>query len=177
MGFCIFNNVAVGALQARIVHGLERIAVIDFDVHHGNGTEAMFRDDAGLVYVSTHQSPLYPGTGAAASRGVGNIHNAPLPPFAGSEAFRNAFTNSLLPALDAFAPELVMISAGFDAHRNDPLANLELVEDDYGWITTELVALARRHAAGRLVSTLEGGYDLTALGLSTAAHVAALMAG
>jgi acetoin utilization deacetylase AcuC-like enzyme len=177
MGFCIFNNVAVGALQARVVHGLERIAVIDFDVHHGNGTEAMFREDAGLVYVSMHQSPLYPGTGAALSRGVGNIFNAPLPPFAGSEAFRRAFTDLALPALDAFRPELVMISAGFDGHKNDPLANLELVEDDYAWVTRELVQMARRHAAGRLVSTLEGGYDLTALGLSVAAHVAALMDG
>ncbi len=177
MGFCIFNNVAVGALQARVVHGLERIAVIDFDVHHGNGTEAMFREDAGLLYVSTHQSPLYPGTGAASSRGVGNIFNAPLPPFAGSEAFRRAFTELALPALDAFRPELVMISAGFDAHKMDPLANLELVEDDYAWVTRELAQIARRHAAGGLVSTLEGGYDLTALGLSVAAHVAALMAG
>ncbi len=177
MGFCIFNNVAVGALAARAAHGLARIAVIDFDVHHGNGTEAMFRDDPGLAYLSTHQSPLYPGTGAAESRGVGNLFNAPLPRLAGSEAFRRAFTDSLLPALDAFEPEMVMISAGFDAHRNDPLANLELDDEDYAWVTTELVEIARRHADGRVVSTLEGGYDLAALARSTAAHVGALMTG
>ena len=175
MGFCIFNNVAIGALQARAAHGLERIAVIDFDVHHGNGTEAMFWNDAGLVYISTHQSPLYPGTGAASSRGVGNIFNAPLPPFAGSDAFRAAYTESLLPALDAFAPELVIISAGFDAHKDDPLANLELVEDDYAWITRELVKVAEKHSQGRLVSSLEGGYNLAALGASAAAHVTELM--
>ncbi|HZD25733.1 MAG TPA: histone deacetylase family protein, partial [Alphaproteobacteria bacterium] len=175
-GFCIFNNVAVGTLHARAVHGIERIAVVDFDVHHGNGTEAMFWEDRNLVYVSTHQSPLYPGTGDAASRGVGNIFNAPLPPFAGSKALRAVYGEALLPALEAFKPELVMISAGFDAHKNDPLANLELVEDDYAWLTRELVQLAGRHAGGRLVSTLEGGYNLQALAASAARHVTALMA-
>ena len=175
MGFCIFNSIAVGALHARVVHGLRRIAVIDFDVHHGNGTEATFRADAELVYVSTHQSPLYPGTGAFSDRGVGNIFNAPLPPFSGSEAFREAFSGMLLPALRTFEPEFLLISAGFDAHKNDPLANLELVEDDYAWITAELMALAERHAEGRVVSTLEGGYNLEALAASAAAHVTTLM--
>jgi acetoin utilization deacetylase AcuC-like enzyme len=176
MGFCIFNSVAVGALHARTAHGLERIAVVDFDVHHGNGTEAAFRADANLVYVSTHQSPLYPGTGAFSERGVGNIYNAPLPPFSGSEAFRQVFSTMLLPALNAFGPEIVLISAGFDAHKDDPLANLELIEDDYAWITAELMALAKRHAGGRVVSTLEGGYNLAALAASAAAHVGTLMA-
>jgi len=176
MGFCLFNNIAIGALQARSVHGIERIAVVDFDVHHGNGTEARFRDDRNLVYVSSHQSPLYPGTGDAASRGVGNIFNAPLPPFAGSAEIRRIYTEALLPALDDFRPELVLVSAGFDAHKNDPLANLELVEDDYAWLTRELVALARRHAGSRLVSTLEGGYNLQALAGSVSCHVSELMA-
>ena len=175
MGFCIFNNVAVAALQARAVHGLQRIAVIDFDVHHGNGTQAMFEADADLVYVSTHQSPLYPGTGDAHERGLGNILNVPLPPYAGSTAFRDAFADTLLPALEDFAPELVLISAGFDAHASDPLANLEMQDDDYAWVTRELIALAGRHAGGRLVSTLEGGYNLQALATATAAHVRELM--
>ena len=176
MGFCLFNNVAVAALEARVVHGLERIAVIDFDVHHGNGTEAMFRSDANLVYQSTHQSPLYPGTGAAESRGVGNIFNVPLSPMSGSEAFRAAFGEILLPALDAFEPELVLVSAGFDAHAEDPLANLNLLDEDYAWVTRELLEIAGRHAGGRLVSTLEGGYDLDALGRAAAAHVSQLLA-
>ncbi len=175
MGFCIFNSIVVGALHARAAHGLERIAVIDFDVHHGNGTEAAFREDANLVYLSTHQSPLYPGTGPASMRGVGNIFNAPLAPGSGSDAFRAAYRERLLPALDAFGPELVLISAGFDAHLRDPLAQLALVEDDYAWITGELGQIAARHASGRIVSTLEGGYDLEALAASAAAHVGALM--
>ena len=149
--------------------------MIDFDVHHGNGTEAAFREDANLVYLSTHQSPLYPGTGPASMRGVGNIFNAPLAPGSGSDAFRAVFREWLLPALDAFGPELVLISAGFDAHLRDPLAQLALVEDDYAWITGELGQIAARHAAGRIVSTLEGGYDLRALARSAAAHLRALM--
>ena len=176
MGFCLFNNVAIGALRARAVHGLARVAVIDFDVHHGNGTQAAFERDRSLFYASTHQSPLYPGTGARSERGVGNIVNVPLPPMAGSAEFRHGVEASILPALDAFAPELVMVSAGFDAHRRDPLAQLMLVEDDYAWVTERLLDCARRHARGRLVSTLEGGYDLPALGTSAAAHVRALMA-
>jgi acetoin utilization deacetylase AcuC-like enzyme len=176
MGFCLFNNVAIGAARARAVHGLARVAVVDFDVHHGNGTQAAFERDPSLFYASTHQSPLYPGTGARSERGVGNIVNVPLPPMAGSTEFRRAVEASILPALDAFAPDLVMASAGFDAHRRDPLAQLMLVEDDYAWVTERLLECAERHAGGRLVSTLEGGYDLAALGASAAAHVRCLMA-
>lgn len=174
MGFCLFNNVAVGAAHALHAHGLERVAVIDFDVHHGNGTQDIFWNDPRVMYVSSHQSPLYPGSGARSETGAGNIVNAPLAPGAGSEEFRDAFERLLLPALDAFAPELVLISAGFDAHRLDPLASLNLESADYGWVTTRLLELARRHAQGRIVSSLEGGYSLTALRESTAAHVLAL---
>ncbi|HEY1795345.1 MAG TPA: histone deacetylase family protein [Stellaceae bacterium] len=176
MGFCVFNNVAVGALRAREVHGVARVAVVDFDVHHGNGTQARFADDPTLFYASTHQSPLYPGTGAASETGVGNIVNLPLRPMSGSNEFRQGMTRVVLPALAEFAPELVMISAGFDAHRADPLAQLMLDESDYAWVTERLVEIARDHARGRVVSTLEGGYDLAALGASAAAHVRALMA-
>jgi acetoin utilization deacetylase AcuC-like enzyme len=176
MGFCVFNNVAVGALRARDVHGVARVAVVDFDVHHGNGTQARFADDPTLFYASTHQSPLYPGTGAARETGVGNIVNLPLRPMSGSNEFRQGMTRIVLPALAEFAPELVMISAGFDAHRADPLAQLMLDESDYAWVTERLVEIARDHARGRVVSTLEGGYDLVALGASAAAHVRALMA-
>ena len=176
MGFCLFNNVAVAAQQARTAHGLKRVAVVDFDVHHGNGTQAVFERDADLFYASTHQSPLYPGTGQAHERGTaGNVVNAPLPPFAGSAEFRAAMEGVVLPALDAFRPELVLISAGFDAHTRDPLASLNLVEDDYGWVTRQLCAVAARHAQGRVVSALEGGYDLKALAASVSAHVDALL--
>ncbi len=175
MGFCLFNNVAVGALRAREAHGLARVAVIDFDVHHGNGTQARFADDPSLFYASTHQSPLYPGTGAAHETGVGNIVNLPLRPMSGSREFRLGLTREILPALDAFRPEMVLISAGFDAHKRDPLAQLMLDEADYTWVTERLLDIARRHARGRVVSTLEGGYDLGALGASAAAHVRVLM--
>jgi len=176
MGFCLFNNVAVGALRARQVHGLARVAVIDFDVHHGNGTQAAFWDNQSLFYGSTHQWPLYPGTGSSGETGVaGNIVNVPLPPISGSQAFRQGMTRILLPALDTFAPEMVLISAGFDAHRSDPLAQLLLDEADYTWATEQLLDVARRHSSGRVVSTLEGGYDLVALGSSAAAHVRVLM--
>ena len=176
MGFCLFNNVAVGAYHAREVHGFERVAVMDFDVHHGNGTQAIFERDAKMFYASTHQMPLYPGTGSIAETGVGNICNAPLPPYAGSQEFRAAMTERVLPAMDAFRPDLVIISAGFDAHKADPLANLQLVEADYAWATDELVGIARRHCGGRVISALEGGYDLHALAASAAAHVQQLMA-
>jgi acetoin utilization deacetylase AcuC-like enzyme len=176
MGFCLFNNVAIAAAHARRTHEIERVAVIDFDVHHGNGTQAAFEQDGTMLYASTHQMPLYPGTGAASERGVGNIVNAPLRPMSGSEEFRKAFANIILPALDAFRPEFVIISAGFDAHRDDPLAQLMLVEADYAWATERLVEVAKKHAQGRIVSSLEGGYDLDALAASAAAHVAALMA-
>jgi acetoin utilization deacetylase AcuC-like enzyme len=175
MGFCLFNNAAIGALRAREVHGLDRVAVVDFDVHHGNGTQAAFEADDNLFYASTHQHPLYPGTGAASETGVGNIVNAPLRPMSGSGPFRLAMTGRVLPALDAFRPDLVLISAGFDAHRDDPLAQLMLEEADYTWVTEKLIEIAYRHADGRLVSTLEGGYDLAALGASVAAHVRVLM--
>jgi acetoin utilization deacetylase AcuC-like enzyme len=175
MGFCLFNNVAIGALRAREVHGLARVAVIDFDVHHGNGTQACFYEDASLFYASTHQFPLYPGTGAARETGVGNIVNVPLPPLAGSRQFRLGVSREILPALDAFRPEMVLISAGFDAHRSDPLAQLLLDESDYTWVTEQLLKIAREHAGGRVVATLEGGYDLAALGASAAAHVRVLM--
>ena len=176
MGFCLFNNVAIGAMQARHEHGLQRIAVIDFDVHHGNGTQAFAWEDRDLFYASTHQMPLYPGTGRAAEKGIGNIVNAPLPPGADGEDFRAVMTNEVLPALKRFGPDLVMISAGFDAHARDPLANLNLVEDDYAWATRELMAVADDYAGGRVVSCLEGGYDLQALAASAAAHVRELMA-
>ena len=176
MGFCLFNNIAVGALRARAVHELHRVAVIDFDVHHGNGTQAAFEADNGLFYASTHQSPLYPGTGSASETGVGNIVNVPLRPMSGSSQFRAAMTQRILPAVNAFRPELVLISAGFDAHRSDPLAQLMLDEEDYTWVTEKLIEIAYRHAGGRLISALEGGYDLPALGASAAAHVRVLMA-
>ena len=177
MGFCLFNNVAVGAEQARAVHGLARVAVMDFDVHHGNGTQAMFWDDGDLFYASTHQMPLYPGTGGETERGrADNIVNAPLAPMAGSGEFRQAMSGIVLPALAEFEPDFVFISAGFDAHASDPLANLRFHEEDYVWATRELMAIARDCCDGRLVSTLEGGYDLKALASSAAAHVRALMA-
>jgi acetoin utilization deacetylase AcuC-like enzyme len=176
MGFCLFNNVAIGALRARAAHGLVRVAVVDFDVHHGNGTQARFADDPSLFYASTHQFPLYPGTGRASETGVGNIVNVPLPPMAGSRQFRLGIEREILPALDSFRPEMVLISAGFDAHKSDPLAQLLLDESDYAWVTEQLMEIARHHAGGRVVSTLEGGYDLVALGASAAAHVSALMA-
>jgi acetoin utilization deacetylase AcuC-like enzyme len=175
MGFCLFNNAAIGALRAREVHGLARVAVVDFDVHHGNGTQAAFEADGSLFYASTHQYPLYPGTGAVSETGVGNVVNVPLRPMAGSSQFRLGVTQRILPALDAFRPELVIVSAGFDAHRSDPLAQLMLEEADYTWVTEKLIEIAYRHAAGRLVATLEGGYDLSALAASAAAHVRVLM--
>lgn len=177
MGFCIFNGIAVGAEQARKAHGLERVVVMDFDVHHGNGTQAMFWGDPALFYGSTHQMPLYPGTGGADERGVDdNIVNRPLAPGSGSREFRAAMTEGILPAIDAFAPDFILVSAGFDAHARDPLANLEFEDEDFAWATEELLRLAESHCAGRLVSVLEGGYDLEALASAASAHVRALMA-
>ena len=176
MGFCLFNSIAVGALHARAAHGLDRIAVIDFDVHHGNGTQASFWDDRDLFYASSHQFPLYPGTGAERERGVGNIVNAPLRPGSGSDEFRAAYRDRILPALRDFQPEIVLISAGFDAHADDPLAGLNVETADYAWVTQELCKVAADSAKGRVVSALEGGYDLHALAAASAAHVRALMA-
>ena len=174
MGFCLFDSVAVAAAHALAVHGVKRVAIVDFDVHHGNGTQDIFRHDVRVMYASSHQMPLYPGTGAATEHGDGNIFNAPLAPGAGSIEFRAVWDKTLLPELDVFRPELLLISAGFDAHARDPLADLKLASDDYAWITQRLGELADRHADGRIVSTLEGGYDLVALGECSAAHVAAL---
>lgn len=176
MGFCLFNNVAIGAYYARKKHGLRRAAVVDFDVHHGNGTQHQFEDDADLFYASTHQYPCYPGTGLKSETGVaGNIVNCPLRPGDGSAEFRKAFEDRILPALRGFKPELLFISAGFDAHARDPLAQLRLGDTDYAWVTRELVRVAAECCAGRVISTLEGGYDLTALAVGVELHVKALM--
>ena len=175
MGFCLFNNVAVAAAHAMAKHGLSRVAIADFDVHHGNGTQAIFEQDPRVLFLSSHQWPLYPGTGGADERGAGNIHNAPLPAGAGGDLFRAAWRQRLLPELDRFRPQLLLVSAGFDAHRRDPLAALQLEADDYAWLTHEFAAIARRHAQGRIVSMLEGGYDLDALRECSVAHVGALL--
>ena len=172
MGFCIFSNVAVAARAAQNA-GLARVAVVDFDVHHGNGTQAAFETDPTLFYASIHQWPLYPGTGAATERGVGNVVNAPVPPMAPREAWRAAF-DRLMPAMDAFAPDLILISAGFDAHARDPLAEQALEAEDYAWATAAIAEVARARSKGRIVSSLEGGYDLEGLGQSALAHVRAL---
>ncbi len=174
MGFCLFNGVAVAAAHALEKHGLERVAIVDFDVHHGNGTQAIFYTEPRIGYFSTHQSGLYPNSGTAQERGAGNVFTVPLPAGTGGYRFRNVWTDQLLPALDRFGPQLLMISAGFDAHMRDPLAGLMLETEDFAWLTLELRQIARRHAAGRVVSVLEGGYDLQALGECSAAHVAAL---
>jgi acetoin utilization deacetylase AcuC-like enzyme len=172
MGFCIFNNVAVGAAHALEHHGLERVAILDFDVHHGNGTEDMFRDDPRVMFCSTFQHPYYPFCGADTRSG--NVVNVPLPAMTGSAAFRAAVERTWLPALERFEPQLVMVSAGFDAHREDPLAHLQLEDDDYEWITRRIEEVAERHAEGRIVSTLEGGYNTRALARSVVRHVRAL---
>lgn len=175
MGFCLFSNAAIAALYARQRHGAERVAVVDFDVHHGNGTQDIFWTDKDLFYGSTHQMPLFPGTGALNETGVGNIWNAPLREGDAGEVFREAFTSRILAPLHNFGPDLVVISAGFDAHKRDPLGGLNLVEADFMWATEELAEIAERHANARVVSMLEGGYDLEGLAKSVAVHVRTLM--
>ena len=173
MGFCVFNSIAVGAAHAMAVHGLTRVAIVDFDVHHGNGTEQMFSDDPRVLMVSTFQYPLYPYSGV--DNPAPNMVNVPLAAGSGGAEFRAAVVEHWLPALERHKPELILISAGFDAHREDPLAGLKFTESDYAWVTRELIAVANRHASGRIVSSLEGGYALSALGRSAAAHVRELM--
>ena len=178
MGFCLFNNAAIAARHAQHKHGIERAAIIDFDVHHGNGSQDIFWSDPTVMYASTHQMPLYPGTGAVSESGDHDtIVNAPLRPGDGGSQFREAFESRILPRLREFKPDLVIVSAGFDAHTRDPLANLNLVEADFAWATQKLLEIADQSAQGRLVSLLEGGYDLQGLAGSAAAHVNALMRG
>lgn len=169
MGFCFFNNVAVGATHALVAHGLERVAIVDFDVHHGNGTEDIFAGDDRVMMVSTFQHPFYPYSGTESRSEL--MVNIPLAAYSGSAEFRKAVENFWLPALHRFAPQMIFISAGFDAHRDDDMASLQLVEDDYAWVTRQIMHIADRHADGRIVSTLEGGYNLPALARSAAAHV------
>ncbi|OIJ42287.1 histone deacetylase family protein [Massilia timonae] len=176
MGFCIFNQAAIAAVHALETHGLQRVAVVDFDVHHGNGTQAAFFHRPQLFFGSSHQSPLYPGTGAAGETGTsGNIVNLPLPPGCGSALFRSTVASGLLPALRRFAPQLIVMSAGFDAHRSDPLASMALEDEDFAWITREVMAIAAEVCEGRIVSILEGGYSVEGLQGGSAAHVRALL--
>lgn len=177
MGFCLFGNIAIAARHAMERHGLSRVAIVDFDVHHGNGTQDILWNEERVLFCSTHQMPLYPGTGSAnETGGYGNIFNHPLAPMSGSRDMRNAYEREILPAIRQFAPELILISAGFDAHMADPLANLNWSTEDFGWLTRQICDLADDVCESRVVSTLEGGYDLRALAESTAAHVSELMA-
>jgi acetoin utilization deacetylase AcuC-like enzyme len=177
MGFCMFNQAAIAALYARDKYDAERVAVVDFDVHHGNGTQDIFWSDPDLFYGSTHQMPLFPGSGAANETGAGNIFNAPLKAGDGSYEFRSAMDNIIFPALNLHQPDLIIISAGFDAHRNDPLGSLQLTEEDFAWATLKIMEIAETHADSRVVSVLEGGYDLQGLAASVAVHIQTLMHG
>jgi acetoin utilization deacetylase AcuC-like enzyme len=176
MGFCLFNNIAIGAHHALDALRIKKLAIVDFDVHHGNGTQDIFWEEPRVLFASSHQMPLYPGTGAASETGVGNILNVPLAPMTGGREMRSAYEGVVFPALRAFAPELLMISAGFDAHRADPLANLNWAEADFRWLTAELCGIAAECCGGRVVSTLEGGYDLNGLAGSVGGHLDALIA-
>ncbi|NOZ31848.1 MAG: histone deacetylase family protein [Alphaproteobacteria bacterium] len=177
MGFCLINTIAVTAQIARQKYGVERVAIVDFDVHHGNGTENIFRTDRDVFYGSTHQMPLYPGTGAASETGVGNIVNVPLAPHSDGEAMREAFVEGILPALNEFSPDLLLVSAGFDADFRDPMAHLNWTARDFSWVTGKLMDVAERQCNNRLVSMLEGGYDLNGLSAGVAAHLRMLMDG
>ncbi|MDW9710175.1 histone deacetylase family protein [Sinorhizobium meliloti] len=178
MGFCFFNNVAIAARYAQTAHGAERVAIVDWDVHHGNGTQDIFWDDPSVLFCSTHQIPLYPGTGAKDETGVrNNVVNAPISPNSGSEHFRDAFRSRVLPALENFRPDFLLISAGFDAHHRDPLAQINLVGEDFDWATGRLLDVAGRSAGNRIVSLLEGGYDLQGLAESAGLHILRLMRG
>jgi acetoin utilization deacetylase AcuC-like enzyme len=177
MGFCLFNNVAIGAAHARHAHGIDRVAIVDFDVHHGNGTQAAFWSDPSVLFASSHEYPFYPGTGAEDEVGQGNIFNVPLASGAGGVEFRRGMERIVLPALERFAPGLIIISAGFDAHARDPLASIRLDDEDFAWITRKLVDIAGELCDGRIVSSLEGGYDLDALSTSVSAHVTELLKG
>ena len=176
MGFCLHNTIAVGAAHALQAHALDRVTIVDFDVHHGNGTQAIFADEPRVQYISSHQSPLYPGSGHESDIGVGNLVNGQLHSGSGSPEFRRLWTERLLPAVERFEPQLLLVSAGFDGHRLDPLADLNLGADDYRWLTLALLALSDKHCQGRLVSVLEGGYSLTALKDCSVAHVGAMLA-
>ena len=178
MGFCFFNNAAIAARHAQAAHGAERVAIVDFDVHHGNGTQHIFWDDRSVMYASTHEMPQYPGTGSIGERGQHDqIVNAPLHAGDGGEAFREAMEIAILPRIEAFSPNILVVSAGFDGHHRDLQGNLNLVEADYAWVTRRLMEIAKKHCSGRVVSVLEGGYDLDSLARSAAAHVLALMEG
>jgi acetoin utilization deacetylase AcuC-like enzyme len=177
MGFCLFGSVAIAAYYAREAYGADRVAVVDFDVHHGNGTQDIFWSDEDMFFGSTHQMPLFPGTGAVSETGVGNIFNAPLSAGDGGDVFREAMLSRIFPPLDAFQPELILVSAGFDAHERDPLGSLRLTEEDFAWVTLRLMDMAEKHCDGRIVSMLEGGYDLAGLSGSVGVHVKALMHG
>ena len=175
MGFCLFNNVAIGAAYARTIHAISRVAIVDFDVHHGNGTQTAFWSDSSVLFASSHEYPFYPGTGAEDECGNGNIYNVPLASSSGSAEFREGIERVILPALENFDPGLIIISAGFDAHTRDPLASIRLEDEDFAWVTRKLVDVAGEYCDGKIVSSLEGGYDLEALSTSVTAHLSELV--